>query len=330
MAKKEVRTDLWVAAQLGENGIKFDAQGSDVKEIDEALKTASKRGTKNVGYPEYVAVIGDFVLVIEDKADTSKHMNFTNKGIIATDVKSVTNYAVNGAYFYGKHIAQNSSFKKVFAVGVSGDEKHHKITPLWVDDRESYKQLPDIESFVWFTEANINEYYTRYVLEEATDVEKTTEQILKDAADLHEYLRTYGTLKDQDKPLVVAGILLALDEIEYGSFNFDDLKGDQLSGNRDGDKLMNAIKNRLTRSNVGPDAKKDKLLSEFAILQTSFRLNEINDTLKKTPLKYYSEFLYEHVFKNIKYQKTSEDFIGRFYGEFMRYSGGDGQTLGIV
>jgi hypothetical protein len=330
MAKKEVRTDLWVAAQLDENRIKFDAQGSEVKELDAALKTASKRGTGKVGYPEYVAVIGDFVLVIEDKSDISKHVKLTDDGILDMKIKSITDYAVNGAYFYSKHIAQNSSFKKVFAVGVSGDEKHHKITPLWVDDREGYKKLLDIESFTWFTESNINEYYTRYVLEEATDVEKTTEQILKDAAELHEYLRTYGTLKDQDKPLVVAGILLALDEIEYGSFNVNDLKGDQLAGNRDGDKLMNAIKNRLTRSNVGPDVKKDKLLAEFAILQTSFRLNEINDTLKKTPLKYYTEFLYEHVFKNIKYQKTSEDFIGRFYGEFMRYSGGDGQTLGIV
>lgn len=330
MAKKEVRTDLWVAAQLDENNIKFDAQGSEVKEIDEALKSASKRGTGKAGYPEYVAVIGDFVLVIEDKADVAKHVNLTDDGVIDMEVKSITDYAVNGAYFYGKHIAQNSSFKKVFAVGVSGDEKYHQITPLWVDDRESYKQLPDIESFTWFTEANINEYYTRYVLEEATDVEKTTEQILKDAADLHEHLRTYGTLKDQDKPLVVAGILLALDEIEHKSFSVDNLTGDQLAGNCDGDKLMNAIKNRLTRSNVGPYAKKDKLLSEFAILQNSFRLNEINDTLGKTPLKYYTEFLFEQVFKNIKYQKTSEDFIGRFYGEFMRYSGGDGQTLGIV
>lgn len=213
---------------------------------------------------------------------------------------------------------------------VSGDEKHHKITPLWVDDRESYKQLPDVESFVWFSPANIKEYYTRYVLEEATDVEKTTEQILRDAAELHEYLRTYGTLKDQDKPLVVAGILLALDEIESGGFSIDMLTGDQVVSNRDGDKLMHAIKTRLTRSNVGPDAKKDKLLSEFSILQNSFRLNEKNETLGKTPLKYYTEFLYEHVFKNIKYLKTSEDFIGRFYGEFMSYSGGDGQTLGII
>lgn len=330
MAKKEVKTDLWVAKQLDEYDIKFDAQGSNTKEIDDALKTASKRGTGKAGYPEYVANISDFVLVIEDKAALDKHVNLTNKGVIDTEVKSITDYAVNGAYFYGKHIAQNCSFKKVFAVGVSGDEKHHKITPLWVDDRDGYKQLPDIESFVWFSSSNINEYYTRYVLEEATDVEKTTEQILKDAAKLHEYLRTYGTLKDQDKPLVVAGILLALDEIEFGGFNVDSLTGDQIAGNRDGDKLMNAIKTRLTRSNVGPDAKKDKLLAEFAILQTSFRLNEVNDTLGKTPLKFYTEFLYEHVFKSIKYQKTSEDFIGRFYGEFMSYSGGDGQTLGII
>ena len=330
MAKKEVKTDLWVAKQLDECNIRYDAQGSNTKEIDEALKSASKRGTGKAGYPEYVAVIGDFVLVIEDKAALDKHINLTDRGVVDTAVKSVTDYAVNGAYFYAKHIAQNSTFKKVFAVGVSGDEKHHKITPLWVDDREGYKQLPDIESFVWFSPSNINEYYTRYVLEEATDVEKTTEQILKDAAELHEYLRTYGTLKDQDKPLVIAGILLALDEIEFGGFSVDSLTGDQIAGNRDGDKLMNAIKTRLTRSNVGPDAKKDKLLAEFAILQTSFRLNEVNETLGKTPLKYYTEFLYEHVFKNIKYQKTSEDFIGRFYGEFMSYSGGDGQTLGIV
>ena len=69
MAKKEVKIDLWVARQLDSCNIDYDAQGSDVKEINEALQTASKRGTGNAGYPEYVAVIKDFVIVIEDKAD---------------------------------------------------------------------------------------------------------------------------------------------------------------------------------------------------------------------------------------------------------------------
>lgn len=254
MAKKEVNTDLWVASQLKECGISYDAQGSNVKELDETLKTASKRGTGKAGYPEYVSVVDDYVIVIEDKADLDKQEKLTKEGIIDVDVKAVTDYAVNGAYFYAKHIAQNSSFKKVFAVGVSGNEKHHEITPLYVDDREGYKELPNLESFVSFSPSNIREYYTRYVLEEETDVEKTTEQILKDAAELHEYLRTYGTLKDQDKPLVVAGILLALDEIEHVGFSVNSLTGDQTPGMRDGDKLMNAIKGRLTRSNVGPEA----------------------------------------------------------------------------
>ena len=57
----------------------------------------------------------------------------------------------------------------------------------------------------------------------------------------------------------MAGILLALDEIEYGGFSIDSLTGDQTEGMRDGDKLMNAIRGRLTRSNVGPDVKKNKL-----------------------------------------------------------------------
>lgn len=325
MAKKEARTDLWVARQLDDSKIKYDPQGSTVKEINEALQSASKRGTGNTGYPEYVAVVKDFVIVIEDKADLAKHQKLTNTGILSVDPKDIADYAVNGAYFYAKHIAKNSSFHKIFAIGVSGDEKHHKITPLYVDDRDGYKQLPDLESFTSFTAVNIDEYYTRYVLAEKTDIEKTTEEILKDAAELHEYLRTYGSLKDQDKPLVVSGILLALDD---KFFKPDDLLGDETT--TDGQLIYDAIQRRLKASNVGPDAKRDKLMSEFSIIRTSARLNEVDTKLGKTPLKFYTEFLKKNVFDNIKYRSSSEDFIGRFYGEFMRYSGGDGQTLGIV
>lgn len=325
MAKKEVKTDYWVASMMKDQEIEYDAQGSSVKEIDKALKTASKRGTGNVGFPEFIAVVDDFVIVIEDKADISKHELKTEDGVLDESVKATTDYAVNGACFYAKHIAQNSSFKKVFALGVSGDEKHHKIKPLYVDDRGEYKELTEVESLTCFNKDNIQEYYTRTVLDEKTDVEKTTEQILKDAAELHEYLRTYGSLKDQDKPLVVSGILLALDD---KFFKVEDLLGDDTT--TDGQLIYDAIQRRLKASNVGPDAKRDKLMSEFAIIRTSARLNEVDSKLGKTPLKFYTEYLKKNVFDSIKYQSTSEDFIGRFYGEFMSYSGGDGQTLGII
>ena len=325
MAKKEVKTDYWVASMMKDQEIEYDAQGSSVKEIDKALKTASKRGTGNVGFPEFIAVVDDFVIVIEDKADISKHELKTEDGVLDESVKATTDYAVNGACFYAKHIAQNSSFKKVFALGVSGDEKHHKIKPLYVDDRGEYKELTEVESLTCFNKDNIQEYYTRTVLDEKTDVEKTTEQILKDAAELHEYLRTYGSLKDQDKPLVVSGILLALDD---KFFKVEDLLGDDTT--TDGQLIYDAIQRRLKASNVGPDAKRDKLMSEFAIIRTSARLNEVDSKLGKTPLKFYTEYLKKNVFDSIKYQSTSEDFIGRFYGEFMSYSVGDGQTLGII
>lgn len=330
MAKKEANMDLRVADMLKESDISFTAQGSEIKEIDQALKSASKSGTGKVGYPEFTALVGDFVLVIEDKAKLDKHLKLTDKEVIDTAVDAVKKYAVNGAYFYAKHIAQNSPFKKVFAIGVSGNPKHHRITALWVDDREGYKELGDLESFASFSPANINDYFRQAVCGIKPDAEKTTEQILKDAAELHEYLRTYGTLKDQDKPLVVSGILLALDEISTGGFSITSLTGDHVKDNRDGDKILNAIKTRLNRSNVGPDVKREKLTTIFETLMTNTRLNNINTTLGKTPLKFFTEFLHDRVFSSIKYQTTSEDVIGRFYGEFMSYSGGDGQTLGII
>lgn len=69
MAKKEVKTELWVASQLDDFQIPYSAQGSDVKEINSALSSASRRGTVKAGYPEFVSVVNDFVLVVEDKAD---------------------------------------------------------------------------------------------------------------------------------------------------------------------------------------------------------------------------------------------------------------------
>ena len=62
MAKKEAKTDLWVHDLLKEANIDLEPQGSSIKEINEALKTASKKGTGNVGFPEYVGLSGGGIL----------------------------------------------------------------------------------------------------------------------------------------------------------------------------------------------------------------------------------------------------------------------------
>lgn len=46
---KEKNTDMWVHDLLTSANIKHEADGSDIKEINEALKTASKRNTGKVG-----------------------------------------------------------------------------------------------------------------------------------------------------------------------------------------------------------------------------------------------------------------------------------------
>ncbi|KKB33481.1 HsdM family class I SAM-dependent methyltransferase [Bacillus thermotolerans] len=328
--KNEASTDLWVYDLLKEAnlGKVMSPQGSNIKEINEALKTASKSGTGNVGRPEYVGVVHDFVIVIENKSSVSKHIDKSNDGLIVRETSSIRDYAVNGALYYAKHIARNTNFKKIFAIGVSGNEKRHIISPIFVDERGGHKELPEIETFISFSHKNIQEYYIKEVLEEDTDKEKELAMILKDAQELHEDLRNYGAIQDKDKPLIVSGILLALRETEYGGFSIDSLTGDTTV--TDGQKIYSAIENNLQRSNVSPTVKKDKLMSQFDIIKNTVQINEINKSLGKTPLKYYTEFLYNRVYTNIVYSKSSEDILGRFYGEFMSYSGGDGQTLGIV
>ena len=328
MAKKEATTDLWVHDLLKEAGIKLDAQGSTIKEIDDALKSASKRGTGKAGFPEYVGVVKDFVIVIEDKADLKNHIKLDSNNLISMETKDITDYAVNGALFYAKHLAQNTNYKKIFAFGISGSEKKHKITPLFVDDRCNLFELEDVESFISFNSENIDEYYLCDVLKEATDNEKELAEILADAKELHEHLRNYGNMKDEEKPLVVSGILLALRERDNGNFSIDSLVGDnQIT---DGQKIHNAIISSFQRTDLSPITKIDKIISQFNVIKDSTKLNEVHSALKKTPLRYFTEFLDKKLSKTIKYSKSTEDYLGRFYGEFMRYSGGRGQSLGIV
>lgn len=328
MAKQEIKTDFWVYGLLQDAGLNLTPQGSDIKEINDALQTASKAQTGNVGYPEYCGVVKDFLIVIEDKAALEKHILKNEKDLITQDVKSVRDYAVNGALFYGLHLSAHTTYHKILAFGIFGNEKRHRITPIFINERGDYQELPDVETFISFNENNIEEFYLKEILQEKTDVEKTTAEILKDAEKLHNDLRNYGNLTTEQKPLIVSGIMLALREIEYKTFSIDSLVGDTVK--TDGQKIYEAIQSNLQRANVTPDTKRDKLLSQFSVIKDTPKINEKDATLGKTPLKHYTEFLYKSIYKNIRYQSSAEDYLGRFYGEFMSYSGGDGQTLGIV
>ncbi len=317
----EKKTDIFIASLLKEVNINFVPNEGINKEVDDALKTASKELTENPGYPEFTASSKDFILVIEDKAEISKQVNIdfeTQK--LATDVNSIKNFAENGALHYAKHIVKNSSYKKVFAFGCSGDEKHHIIRPIFVDE-EHYELLEEVENFENFNEKNIDKYYHEIVLKETPQEEIELENLIKRSKQLNEHLRNYGQLGDSEKPLVVSAILLALNEKENLT---DDLNGDSIS--TDGKKIYEKMSDNLERSEIGN--KKTVILNQFTLIKDRTKLNTIDERLGKTPLKYFTEYIKNEIFPSISSVKA--DILGYFYSEFIKYSGGDGQTLGIV
>ena len=95
-------------------------------------------------------------------------------------------------------------------------------------------------------------------------------------------------------------------------------------------KIYDAIRDNLNRARVSPDVKRDKLLNQFSVIKDTTKINQIEPNLGKTPNKHYTEFLYKSIYHSIRYHQSGEDYLGRFYGEFMSYSGGDGQALGII
>ena len=331
----EKKTDIFISKLLENAEINYTPNGSDIKEIQEALKTASKKGTGKSGFPEFVAISKDFILVIEDKSELDKQALYEDDDnlILATETKAITNYAENGAWHYATEILNKTNFKKVFAFGCSGNDKHHIIRPIFVD-KTGYKLLEKVENFENFSAKSIEKYYKEQVLGETPQETLDLEEILKKSSELHEALRNYGQLGDSEKPLVVSALLLALSE---NSFSVDALTGDSIK--TDGQKIFDALATHMERVEVQPIVKKNKVLNQFTLIKDRTLLNQKDERLKvevsknnyleKTPLKYFAEYIHKNILSSV-ITNTTEDVLGRFYGEFIRYSGGDGQTLGVV
>lgn len=323
----EKATDFIVRDLLKAAGIDATANVSDNPEIQKALKTASKRGTGKIGRPEFLASSGEFLLVIEDKADSryqSKYVERENGTSLLMDPSSVVAYAENGALHYATHIARQTSFKKIFAFGCSGTEQGRlTIRPIFVTPT-SYKLLPRVQNFDDFAPRCIQRTFEEKVLGNKPLETVELEEIIHRAEKLHEDLRNYGHLGETEKPVIVSAILLALCE---AGFSTENLTGDTVR--TDGQKIFDALSVHLNRVKVEPEVKKAQVLDQFRFIQTRPTLSERHPALDKSPLRYFAEYLQSNILGAIN-NNSPEDVLGRFYGEFIRYSGGDGQSLGVV
>jgi len=172
--------------------------------------------------------------------------------------------------------------------------------------------------------------YTNYyeLFHNNDNIPLTPKELLDYAKRLHNEMRDEAKLKEAEKPLLVACLLLALDNGDFVNEYKSITNPYRLSK-----RILEAIRDSLKESNL-LDSKIDTLINEFNFITThTYLLNGEIDTQNPThnnnSLHKFLVDIENKVYPFVK--KTNNiDIIGQFYSEFLRYSGGDGKGLGIV
>lgn len=324
----EKKTDQWVRKEIeqlvGEN---YTEQTSDIKEVKNALKNASKQGGRGVGKPEFVFLLNQTLVVIEDKPSTSELVKYNETGELDLTVPLATaKYAVNGAVHYAKHITEKAlGYQEVLAIGATGSHEQREVEAWFVEfniekKEHGIKKIGTIINWSDLSPEHFDEWYAKHVL--GIDKESLAEVELKSfAAEMHEDLRNYANLEGENKATVVSAILLAL--------SYDSAIAEQLNGRRDGVTILRAVEDYMDEHAISPNFKKKIVLDKFRFLENNVALNAKSARLGgKTPVKYFTDKLttIHHHFQS----NTNFDILGNFYGEFTKYGGSDGNSLGIV
>ena len=331
--ENEKATDQFVRDLLRDIGVTRPwEQGGGPKWKRDALAGGSKSKTGRAeGKPEFVFVVGDFIVIIEDKKE-ARFTRFLEDDQITTEFPYRQDYALNGALHYAAVMMRNSvpHDKGIFAVGIGGDERHHEIAVAYIRPG-MIKLLDDLDNLDVFAKAVIDEYYSVAVFGNKPQAEVRLDTVKAAAARLHEGMRNYGSVENDRKAPLVSAILLAL---EKPGFELDEMKGSyeqNLPDDWDGVRIYKAAHAYMLSKGFGPHQKVGTLLDQFAFIEKSPALNRVHKELGITPLKWFAQILKSDVQKVVTDPSMSSfDVLGNFYHEFISYGGGDGNTLGIV
>ena len=307
-------------------------QGSGPKWKRDALVGGSKSRTgKAEGKPEFVFVVDDFIVIVEDKKE-ARFTRFLKDDQIITEFPYRQDYALNGALHYAGVMILNGvpQDKGIFAVGIGGDERHHEIAVAYIRPG-MIKLLDDLDNLDVFAKAEIGEYHSVAVLGNKPQAEVRLDMVKVAAVRLHEGMRNYGSVENDRKAPLVSAILLAL---EKPGFEIEELKGSyeqNLPDDWDGARIYKAAHAYMVSKGFGPQQKVGTLLDQFAFIEKAPALNRVHKELGITPLKWFTQILKSDVQKVVTDPSMSSfDVLGNFYHEFISYGGGDGNTLGIV
>lgn len=302
-----VRDELDVKGYYN-NSIIVEEQSSDNPIVCDLLSGASKKLTGNAGYPEFLITKpnSNLIIVIECKAKLTEHKS--------KDLNVPDKYAVDGVLHYASFLKEEYD---VIAIAVSGSTKSKvKIdTYLWRKMDIKYKNLE------WH-EIRTYDEYEKELIKQSTDMEYNIQCLMSYAKDLHEEMRDYAKLSESEKPLLVSGILIALHHEtfrrNYKTFNEEEIA----------EEVCSYIEKVLKKGKI-PEEKRNTLITVWNFITAKEEFKGINNTIKMNLLTHFIDKIYRNV-RNYINPECSVDVIGKFYGEFLKYTGGDGKGLGIV
>lgn len=320
MANERVTEDM-VDEQLRELGyyddeeaIVVEKQQSAVEAIRKALSRASKSGTKRAGYPEFIITspeTPDMVVLIECKAEPRWHES--------VDRDRPVDYAVDGVLHYARFLSPNYT---VIAIAVSGDKR---------SSRWSFFVMPkgstEPEQLVSVSGAPIKELIGMDDLIKAASFDPQVQRqreadLIAFSREMHEFMRDEAELEEKEKPLAVAGSLIALtDDVfakTYDAYSAKDLPAFWIQSIR-----------KVIKEAKLPNAKITNMVQPFTGIQVH---PELSKATKGYPKGLLNEIVSMLADKVMPFLTVYHDFdvVGAFYGEFLKYTGGDGKGLGIV
>jgi 16S rRNA G966 N2-methylase RsmD len=313
-----VREKLRERGYSEEYGLSVEEQISGNPRIKKLLSSASKSGN-GLGRPEFLVVSKkdqEFLLVFECKANPkfheSPHRDFYR------------DYAVDGVLLYAANLSREFH---VIAVAVSGQsETELKISTFLQPKGEKQATLLTDKSGMPIREMLSWERYMAYAKFDKTLARIRKSDLMKFSRELHNYMRDYCKIVEAQKPLLVSGVLLALSDSAFSASyrNYDQEK--VLAR-----ELFGAIRRVIGEAELGvnQENKKQAIGNAYQFITDHPELSKRNAKANETPLFHVVDSLSTNVKPFIE-DHFDFDVIGNFYGEFIRYTGGDKKGLGIV
>ncbi len=140
-------------------------------------------------------------------------------------------------------------------------------------------------------------------------------------------MRDHAKLTESEKPLLVSGTLIALQNQAFAK-TFDVYKPEDIQR-----EWLKVIRDQIDKAEL-PQAKKYNMTQPYSTIAVAPALGKPTDakTAEKFPKGVLFELIKDLNEKVWPFISIYHDFdvVGQFYGEFLKYTGGDKKALGIV